>query len=118
MTDASVKEALKQLKQLLDDGLFSHADFKAEKGKVLSPPAGYKYVLTHEVKNSLREIKDFMDMEILDAVEYAEQKRAILDGTLQVQAPTRSPLQQSVDSRQEVSSAVVTTPGSKYLLDR
>ena len=57
-----------------------------------------------------------MDMEILDAIEYGEQKHAILNGTLQVQAPTRSPLQQSVDARQEVSSAVVTTRGSKYLL--
>ncbi|KAK3233226.1 hypothetical protein CYMTET_56464 [Cymbomonas tetramitiformis] len=80
--DPAMKASLQQLKQLLDRGEISSSDFKAEKSKLLSLAGGFVYALTNAIQSDLKELAEFLALEILDTSEYVAQKRNVLDGTV------------------------------------
>ncbi|KAK3257955.1 hypothetical protein CYMTET_32974 [Cymbomonas tetramitiformis] len=81
-TWGKVQVKLEQLKQLLDRGEISSSGFRAEKIKLLSLAGGFVYALTDAIHSELKELAEFLALEILDTSEYVAQKRNVLDGTV------------------------------------
>jgi len=83
--DAAKKGLLRRLKLLHDREYIISADFKNEKAKLFRKDPHSDYDLPQDLVDELKELKQFLDEEILDIEEYGAQKRVLLDRTHPIQ---------------------------------